>query len=92
MSRRGVLARPELAICLAAEVVYEHDEEVRGHSAALLHAALLGTASAEPLVARHSLQLLIHLLHALSARHCHLHRASGARRPLLNSGRECEPP
>lgn len=88
---RGVLTRPELAMCLAAEVVYELDEEVRGHCAALAHAALLGTASAEPLVARHALQLLIHLLHSLSARHCYLHRISGELRACLcrTPGVEC---
>jgi len=78
--RRRSLSRPELAVCLVAEVVYEHDEPVRGHAAALAHAALLAAFGAEPLVARHALQLAVHLLHSLSARHCHLHRASGAHR------------
>ena len=75
---RRSLSRPELAVCLVAEVVYEHDEPVRGHAAALAHAALLAAFGAEPLVARHALQLAVHLLHSLSARHCSLHRASGA--------------
>lgn len=89
---RGVLTRPELALCLAAEVVYEADEEVRGHCAALAHAALLGTASGEPLVARHALQLLIHLLHSLSARHCYLHRASGDLGSVLCTTLQVRPP
>ena len=65
-------------MCLTAEVVHEHDEPVRGAAAGVAHAGLLGGFGAEPLVARHALQLAVHLLHSLSARHCNLHRASGA--------------
>ena len=75
---RGVLMRAEVAVCLLAEVAYEHDEDFRGHLPLLFHSMLLLMDSSETLVFRHAQQVVIHLLHSLCARHLELHRAAGA--------------
>ena len=62
--------------------------QVRGHAAALVHTALLAAFGAEAPVARHALQLTVHLLHSLSARHCDLHRASGVAAQTLTCHRQ----
>eukprot|EP00891_Asterochloris_glomerata_P001080 jgi/Astpho2/1080/fgenesh1_pg.00017_%23_19_t len=75
---RGLLSRPELALCLTAEVAYEHDEDFRGHLPLLFHATLTAMDAPEPLVYQHAQQLLVNLLYSLSARHLELHKAAGA--------------
>ncbi|KAK9829934.1 hypothetical protein WJX72_008722 [[Myrmecia] bisecta] len=75
---RAVLSRPELAMCLLAEIAYEHDEDFRSHLPLLFHATLIVMDSAEPLVYRHAQQVLVNLLYSLSARHLEVHRAAGA--------------
>ena len=74
---RGLLSRPELALCLTAEVAYEHDEDFRGHLPLLFHATLTAMDAPEPLVYQHAQQLLVNLLYSLSARHLELHKAAG---------------
>ena len=76
---RGLLSRPELALCLTAEVAYEHDEDFRGHLPLLFHATLTAMDAPEPLVYQHAQQLLVNLLYSLSARHLELHKAAGGR-------------
>ncbi|KAK9839278.1 hypothetical protein WJX81_005497 [Elliptochloris bilobata] len=66
---RGALGRPEVALCLLAEVAYEHDEPFRAHLPLLLHAMLVALDAREPLVAGHARAVVSHLLHALAARH-----------------------
>jgi len=71
--------RPELALCLLAEVAYEHDEDFRPHMPLLLHACICcldqeGEADAEHggsgcTVSAHAQQLLMHLLYSVSARY-----------------------
>ena len=65
---KAMLSRPELALCLLAEIAYEHDEDFTGHLALLLHAVLLVVDAEEALVAGHAQQLLINCLYSLSAR------------------------
>ncbi len=67
-ARRGALGRPEVALCLLAEVAYEHDEPFRAHLPLLLHAMLVALDAREPLVAGHARAVLAHLLHALAGR------------------------
>lgn len=69
--------RAEVAVCLLAEVAYEHDEDFRGHLPLLLHSMLLLLDSTDALVFRHAQQVITHLLYSLSVRHLELHRASG---------------
>ncbi|KAK9846072.1 hypothetical protein WJX84_000717, partial [Apatococcus fuscideae] len=75
---RGVLTRPELSLCLIAEVAYEHDEVFRAHLPLVLHATLLEMDSAEPLVFRHCHIMLIHLLFSLSAQHLEVQQSAGS--------------
>lgn len=75
---RGILARPQLAMCLLAEVAYEHDEDFRSHLPLLFHATVTAMDSAEPVVYQHAQQALVNLLYSLSARHLELHKSSGA--------------
>ena len=49
--------RAEVAVCLLAEVAYEHDEDFRGHLPLLFHTMLLLMDSTDNLVFRH-----VHLL------------------------------
>jgi hypothetical protein len=65
---KAMLSRPELALCLLAEIAYEHDEDFAGHLPLLLHAVLLVVDAEEALVAGHAQQLLINCLYSLSAR------------------------
>lgn len=65
----GALGRPEVALCLLAEVAYEHDEPFRAHLPLLLHAMVVALDAREPLVAGHARAVVTHLLHALAARH-----------------------
>ena len=69
--------RAEVAVCLLAEVAYEHDEDFRGHLPLLFHAMLLLMDSTDSLVFRHAQQVVTHLLYSLSVRHLELHRAAG---------------
>lgn len=78
---RGALTRAEMALCLLAEVAWEHDEDLRLHLPELLHACLVTLDSPEPLVSKHALLAITHLLYSLSVRHLELSRAGGA--PLL---------
>lgn len=75
---RGILARPQLAMCLLAEVAYEHDEDFRSHLPLLFQATVTAMDSAEPVVYQHAQQALVNLLYSLSARHLELHKSSGA--------------
>ncbi|KAL3146697.1 hypothetical protein ABBQ32_000921 [Trebouxia sp. C0010 RCD-2024] len=75
---RGILSRPQLAMCLLAEVAYEHDEDFRSHLPLLFHATVTAMDSAEPVVYQHAQQALVNLLYSLSARHLELHKTSGA--------------
>ncbi|KAL0053523.1 hypothetical protein WJX82_006983 [Trebouxia sp. C0006] len=75
---RGILTRPQLAMCLLAEVAYEHDEDFRSHLPLLFHAIMIAMDSPEPLVYHHAQQALVNLLYSLSARHLELHKNSGA--------------
>ena len=75
---RAFLSRPQLGMCLLAEVAYEHDEDFRSHLPLLFHATITGMDSAEPLVYQHAQQALVNLLYSLSARHLELHKSSGA--------------
>lgn len=76
--RRGILTRPQLSMCLLAEVAYEHDEDFRSHLPLLFHATITAMDSPEPLVYQHAQQALVNLLYSLSARHLELHKSSGA--------------
>lgn len=76
-SCRGVLTRPELSLCLLAEVAYEHDEVFRAHLPLVLHTTMLEMDSAEPLVFRHAQIMLIHLLFSLSAQHLEVQQSAG---------------
>lgn len=69
--------RAEVAVCLLAEVAYEHDEDFRGHLPLLFHAMLLLMDSTDSLVFRHAQQVVTHLLYSLSVRHLEIHRAAG---------------
>ena len=69
--------RAEVAVCLLAEVAYEHDEDFRGHLPLLFHSMLLLMDSTDSLVFRHAQQVITHLLYSLSVRHLELHRAAG---------------
>lgn len=75
--------RAEVAVCLLAEVAYEHDEDFRGHLPLLFHTMLLLMDSTDNLVFRHAQQVVTHLLYSLSVRHLELHRAAGEPCPLL---------
>ncbi|DBA89055.1 TPA: hypothetical protein ACH3X2_000264 [Trebouxia sp. C0005] len=75
---RGILTRPQLAMCLLAEVAYEHDEDFRSHLPLLFQAIMVAMDSPEPLVYHHAQQALVNLLYSLSARHLELHKNSGA--------------
>ncbi len=75
---RGILTRPQLAMCLLAEVAYEHDEDFCSHLPLLFHAIMIAMDSPEPLVYHHAQQALVNLLYSLSARHLELHKNSGA--------------
>lgn len=75
---RGILGRPQLAMCLLAEVAYENDEDFRSHLPLLFHATITAMDSAEPVVYQHAQQALVNLLYSLSARHLELHKSSGA--------------
>lgn len=75
---REPLTRPELALCLLADIAYEHDEHLRPHLPLLVHCAVVLMDSAEPFVYEHCQQLLINLLNSLSARHLEIHHATGA--------------
>ena len=44
--------RAEVAVCLLAEVAYEHDEDFRGHLPLLFHTMLLLMDSTDNLVFR----------------------------------------
>ena len=66
-----------MAVCLLAEVAYEHDEDFRGHLPLLFHSMLLLMDSTDSLVFRHAQQVITHLLYSLSVRHLELHRAAG---------------
>lgn len=77
-STRSLLSRPQLALCLLAEVAYEHDEDLRSHLPLLFQAVLTSMDSREPLVYQHAQQALLNLLYSLSARHLHLHNTSAA--------------
>lgn len=70
--------RAEVAVCLLAEVAYEHDEDFRGHLPLLFHSMLLLMDSTDSLVFVHAQQVVTHLLYSLSVRHLELHRAAGA--------------
>ena len=72
------MSRPQLALCLLAEVAYEHDEDLRSHLPLLFQAVLTSMDSREPLVYQHAQQALLNLLYSLSARHLHLHNTSAA--------------
>ena len=74
---RGVLTRPELSLCLLAEVAYEHDEVFRAHLPLVLHITMLEMDSTEPLVFRHAQIMLIHLLFSLSAQHLEVQQSAG---------------
>ena len=71
------MMRAEVAVCLLAEVAYEHDEDFRGHLPLLFHAMLLLMDSTDSLVFRHAQQVVTHLLYSLSVRHLEIHRAAG---------------
>lgn len=75
---RGILTRPQLAMCLIAEVAYEHDEDFRSHLPLLFHATITAMDSAEPLIHQHAQQALVNLLYSLSARHLEVHKNGGA--------------
>ncbi|EIE19264.1 hypothetical protein COCSUDRAFT_48883 [Coccomyxa subellipsoidea C-169] len=66
---RSGLSRPEMALCLLAEVAYEHDEDLREHAPLLLHALLVVQDSPEPIVYQHAQQALLNILFSLSTRH-----------------------
>ena len=51
---RAILSRPQLALCLLAEVAYEHDEDLRSHLPLLFQAVLTSMDSREPLVYQHA--------------------------------------
>ena len=68
-ARRGVLTRPELALCLLSEIAYEHDEEFRRHLPTLLHVATLVADSGDLVVREEGSQLLIYLLYSLACKH-----------------------
>ncbi|KAK9867850.1 hypothetical protein WJX84_002781 [Apatococcus fuscideae] len=74
---RGLLTRPELSLCLVAEVAYEHDEGFRTHLPLVLHTMMLLMDSVEPLVFRHAQIILIHLLYSLSAQHLEVQQHDG---------------
>ena len=69
--------RAEVAVCLLAEIAYEHDEDFRSHLPLLFHTMLLLMDSTDSLVFRHAQQVISHLLYSLSVRHLELHRAAG---------------
>jgi len=75
-ARRGALGRPEVALCLLAEVAYEHDERFRMHLPMSLHTMLVALDAREPLVATRTRAPPAHLLHALP----------GGRAPLGGAG------
>ncbi len=77
--------RAEVAVCLLAEVAYEHDEDFRGHLPLLFHAMLLLMDSTDSLVFRHAQQVVTHLLYYLSVRHLEIHRAAGEGSSMKNS-------
>ena len=56
---RSGLSRPEMALCLLAEVAYEHDEDLREHAPLLLHALLVVQDSPEPIVYQHAQQVTL---------------------------------
>jgi hypothetical protein len=64
---RGLVSRPELALCLLSEVAYEHDEAFSAHLALLLHLVMVVADAEEVLVASHAQQLLVNLLYSLNA-------------------------
>ena len=74
---RGALTRSEVALCLLAEVAWEHDEDLRLHIPELLHASVITLDSPEALVSRHALLAITHLLYSLSVRNLELSRAGG---------------
>lgn len=74
---RAILNRPQLAMCLLAEVAYEHDEDFRSHLPLLFHATITAMDSSEPLVYQHAQQTLVNLLYSLSARHLEVHKNGG---------------
>ena len=80
------MMRAEVAVCLLAEVAYEHDEDFRGHLPLLFHAMLLLMDSTDSLVFRHAQQVVTHLLYSLSVRHLEIHRAAGELLPSGNDG------
>ncbi|WIA40102.1 hypothetical protein OEZ86_013510 [Tetradesmus obliquus] len=74
---RGLVTRPELALCLLTEVAYEHDEDFSSHLALLCHSCLLLVDHEEALVAGAAAQLLVHVLYSLSARQLELRQEEG---------------
>ncbi|CAL8468215.1 g7754 [Coccomyxa elongata] len=66
---RTGLSRPEMAMCLLAEMAYEHNEDLREHVPLLLHVLLTIQDCPEPIVYHHAQQALLILLYSLSTRH-----------------------
>lgn len=75
-----------MALCLLAEVAWEHDEDLRLHLPELLHASMVTLDSPELLVSQHALLAIVHLLYSLSVRHLELSRAGGAPPPIIIRG------
>jgi len=63
------LSRSELALCLLAEVAYEHDEDFRSHLSLLFQVALICMDAMEPIVSHHCNLLVVNLLYSISVRH-----------------------
>ena len=60
------MMRAEVAVCLLAEVAYEHDEDFRGHLPLLFHTMLLLMDSTDNLVFRSPYPQLNPLPHSAS--------------------------
>ena len=58
-----------MAMCLLAEMAYEHNEDLREHVPLLLHVLLTIQDSPEPIVYQHAQQALLNILYSLSTRH-----------------------
>lgn len=55
--RRKALARPEMALCLLSETLFEQKEDIREHLAALLHILTISLDSLQPILQQHAQQV-----------------------------------
>ena len=55
--RRKTFTRPEMALCLLSEILFEHKEDIREHLAVLLHILTISLDSLQPILQHHAQQV-----------------------------------